>query len=461
MRVDGDREHPLSEGYTCPKGRALGALHHHPKRLDGPLLRRNGRLVPVSWDELLDDLAARIGDAVGGRGPSAVGAYFGTGATFDANLYWAGGAFLKKLGSPAKFTSGTVDAPSYPVVRRLMSGVGWLFHGIDFERATLTLLLGTNPVVSHTSHMQSYPNPTSRLRALAARGRALGRRLARDRDRAARDASPGHPARHRLRAPRLPRPRAPRRGRGRRVPRRARERRRRARRRGAAVRADPRGRAHGARGGRAHRPPRRRAPPRAPRAPDGHRDVHVAGGEPHPVALARAARGHRLARAAGWRVVQPRLHPGPRQAARPPRPAARAGPGEPPRASVPGRRVPVDHDRRRARGREPAGALRARREPPRGAPRREAHLGCAPASAGRRRLGRAARRHDRARDARLRGRRAVRAGRSAALLRLPLARRSPRSTRRPWSRPAPTGSPAGGRSRRSPSGSARRSCRKG
>ena len=92
--LEGDREHPLSQGYTCPKGRSLGALHHHPKRLDGPLLRRDGRLVPVTWDELLDDLAARVGAALSERGPDAVGVYLGTGATFDANLYWAGSAFL-------------------------------------------------------------------------------------------------------------------------------------------------------------------------------------------------------------------------------------------------------------------------------------------------------------------------------------------------------------------------------
>lgn len=170
MKVLGDRDHPLSQGYTCPKGRSLGALHHSPRRLDGPLLRRDGRLEPVSWDELLDDLAAKLGGALAERGPASVGVYFGTHATFDANLYWAGGAFLRALGSQAKFSSGTIDAPSYPYVRRLMSGVGWLFHSIDFERATLTLLLGTNPLVSHTSHMQGYPNPTGRLRELKSRG---------------------------------------------------------------------------------------------------------------------------------------------------------------------------------------------------------------------------------------------------------------------------------------------------
>ena len=87
----------------------------------------------MSWDELLDDLAPKLQTALGERGPGLVGAYFGTAAVFDANLYWAGHGCSKRLGSPAKFTSGRSDAPSYPVVRRLMAGVGWLFHSIDFE----------------------------------------------------------------------------------------------------------------------------------------------------------------------------------------------------------------------------------------------------------------------------------------------------------------------------------------
>ncbi|MBM3678613.1 MAG: molybdopterin oxidoreductase, partial [Actinobacteria bacterium] len=169
-KIVGDRDHPVSKGYCCPKGRSLGILNHHPDRLDTPLIRRGERLEPVSWDELIDDLSGRLEGILGRGVPDAVGAYFGTHATFDANLYWAGAAFLGSLGSRSKYTSGTVDAPSYPVVRRWMGGVGWLFHSIDFERATMTLLLGTNPVVSHTSHMNAYPNPSVRLKALARRG---------------------------------------------------------------------------------------------------------------------------------------------------------------------------------------------------------------------------------------------------------------------------------------------------
>jgi len=170
LSVKGDRDHPVSGGYTCPKGRALGELHHHAKRLDGPLMRKHGRLEPVSWDELLDDLAEKIGATLKRTGPSGIGMYFGTHANFDSNLYWAGSKLLRALGARGKYTSGTIDAPSYPVVRRLMSGVGWLFTIPDFECTKLLLLLGTNPVVSHNSHMAGWPNPTARLREITRRG---------------------------------------------------------------------------------------------------------------------------------------------------------------------------------------------------------------------------------------------------------------------------------------------------
>src|SRR5579859_5832319 len=35
LKVRGDRDHPLTKGYTCPKGRATGQLHH----LDGAITR--------------------------------------------------------------------------------------------------------------------------------------------------------------------------------------------------------------------------------------------------------------------------------------------------------------------------------------------------------------------------------------------------------------------------------------
>src|SRR6266568_4506034 len=74
VRVHGDREHPLSRGYTCPKGRSLPQMHHHPDRIEHPLLRgADGLLAPATWDACLDDLATRLRTIIDAHGPAAVG----------------------------------------------------------------------------------------------------------------------------------------------------------------------------------------------------------------------------------------------------------------------------------------------------------------------------------------------------------------------------------------------------
>jgi predicted molibdopterin-dependent oxidoreductase YjgC len=36
VAVRGDRDHPVTRGYLCPKGRALPRMHHDPRRLEHP-----------------------------------------------------------------------------------------------------------------------------------------------------------------------------------------------------------------------------------------------------------------------------------------------------------------------------------------------------------------------------------------------------------------------------------------
>ncbi len=49
-----DKDHPISKGTLCPKGATAHEFVHHPDRLKTPLLRKNGKLVEVSWDEAYD-----------------------------------------------------------------------------------------------------------------------------------------------------------------------------------------------------------------------------------------------------------------------------------------------------------------------------------------------------------------------------------------------------------------------
>src|SRR5262249_55889793 len=97
LKVKGDFKHPLSKGYTCPKGRALDQYHHNPRAITQPHMRKDGKLVPVSWDECLDDLAGRLRRVVDAHGPNAVGVYFGSGLGMDASGYRLADTFYKSL----------------------------------------------------------------------------------------------------------------------------------------------------------------------------------------------------------------------------------------------------------------------------------------------------------------------------------------------------------------------------
>ena len=55
-----DPDNESSIGMLCVKGRFGYTFVHSEDRLTEPLVRRNGRLVPVSWDEALDYVAERL-----------------------------------------------------------------------------------------------------------------------------------------------------------------------------------------------------------------------------------------------------------------------------------------------------------------------------------------------------------------------------------------------------------------
>jgi anaerobic selenocysteine-containing dehydrogenase len=169
VKVRADREHPLSKGYSCPKGRAIGGLHHHPDAITQPMMRKDGALVPVSWDEALDDIAARLRAVVDEHGPNAVGVYFGSGLGMDASGYRLADTFYKALGAPPKFSPLTIDGTAKVLVSSMVGGFPGLNPKTDNDNVEMLLYVGVNPMVSH-GHNTGMFNPAGPIRAAAARG---------------------------------------------------------------------------------------------------------------------------------------------------------------------------------------------------------------------------------------------------------------------------------------------------
>ncbi|HZQ58111.1 MAG TPA: molybdopterin-dependent oxidoreductase, partial [Acidimicrobiales bacterium] len=164
--VHGDRDAPLYEGYTCPKGRALPAVHTNPRRLLHSLRRRpDGAHEPISSADAVAEIAARLADVVERHGPESVAMYIGTFSAAYPATGSVASALLQALGSPNVFSAATIDQPGM-IVADSYHGI-WLGGRTPFDEADAWLFVGTNPVISKQYLSE---NPARRLNRAIERG---------------------------------------------------------------------------------------------------------------------------------------------------------------------------------------------------------------------------------------------------------------------------------------------------
>jgi NADH-quinone oxidoreductase subunit G len=88
----------FNKDFLCVKGRFGFDFTQHPQRLTQPLVRRNGKLEPASWEDALAEVAAQLRQVREKHGPEAVG-FIGSNHTTNEENYL--------LGRLARATIGT------------------------------------------------------------------------------------------------------------------------------------------------------------------------------------------------------------------------------------------------------------------------------------------------------------------------------------------------------------------
>jgi NADH-quinone oxidoreductase subunit G len=69
-----NRDHSGANGeFLCAKGRFAFDFTTHPERIRGPLVRRNGKLAPASWEDALEEVARRLKQVHDAHGAEAIG----------------------------------------------------------------------------------------------------------------------------------------------------------------------------------------------------------------------------------------------------------------------------------------------------------------------------------------------------------------------------------------------------
>ena len=165
-----DREHPLSQGYACPKGVAFPQVQEDPDRVVHPLRRRpDGGFERVSWDDALRDIGTRLRSLRDEHGGDSIGMYMGNPAAWSFGHTVWGKGLVDALGSPHYYSAGSQDVNNRFAASALLYGTPLSVPIPDVPRTELLVIFGANPFVSNGSVL-SIPRVRDRLREIVARG---------------------------------------------------------------------------------------------------------------------------------------------------------------------------------------------------------------------------------------------------------------------------------------------------
>jgi anaerobic selenocysteine-containing dehydrogenase len=170
--VRGDEHDVFSRGYLCPKGATIGELEHDPDRLTAPRVRRDGELVPATWDEAFGEVAGRLRAVIDEHGPDSVAIYLGNpnAHTLSGQLFVR--PLIKALRTRNVHSASSVDQLPKHVSCGLVFGDPLAIPVPDIDRTDLLVVLGGDPRTSNGS-LWTVPDVPGRLDALRARGGRL------------------------------------------------------------------------------------------------------------------------------------------------------------------------------------------------------------------------------------------------------------------------------------------------
>ena len=161
VAVRGWESHPVNLGKLCPKGLSEHHMVDAPNRARRPLLRKNGKLVEVSWDEALATLVHQFRATQAKHGASSLGV-ISTGQLLTEEFYALGK--LIQLG----FGTNNYDGNTTLCMASAVSGYKLSFGSDgppgayeDLSKADFIFLIGANIADNHPilcQHLEANPN---------------------------------------------------------------------------------------------------------------------------------------------------------------------------------------------------------------------------------------------------------------------------------------------------------------
>ena len=149
-RVQGNPDHPHTDGVLCTKVSRYTERSYHPERILTPLKRTgpkgSGQFAPVGWDEALSDIAQRL-QTIAARAPEAILPYSYAGTMGMVQGESMDRRFFHRLGASQLDRTICASAGAEALVQTLGGKVGMKVE--FFAQAKLILIWGSNSIGSN------------------------------------------------------------------------------------------------------------------------------------------------------------------------------------------------------------------------------------------------------------------------------------------------------------------------
>ncbi|MDG2278753.1 MAG: molybdopterin-dependent oxidoreductase [Pseudomonadales bacterium] len=170
LKLEADKDHPISKGFVCNKGIYGLDIHNDPDRLRVPLKKTApGVFEEISWEVALEEISERTLAIRNAHGEGSIAAYAGNPGAFNTLLGPSFGRLMMQIGVRKFFGSGTQDCANKFAGAEGVFGTRTLHPVPDIDQSDFILIIGENPAVSHMSFV-SIPHPMQHLKDAEARG---------------------------------------------------------------------------------------------------------------------------------------------------------------------------------------------------------------------------------------------------------------------------------------------------
>lgn len=152
IKVEGDPDHPITQGNLCVKGKRLVDRMYHPERVLHPKKKVEGQWVDISWDQAFQEIADKMRRAKERYGPTSVMHTFDSGS--GGMLKELEGRFFNLFGGYTK-TSGSLCWEAGLEAGRYDMGVALSHDPVDHLNSNVIVVWGRNVTVTNM-HMMPF-----------------------------------------------------------------------------------------------------------------------------------------------------------------------------------------------------------------------------------------------------------------------------------------------------------------